>query len=312
LDLNLLEKTELRIDGLVTMGTNLTDLATVIAGVLSLPADKVMVIDVRPGQLAVDILVPTVKAEAVFGKKQALLRSLAAIPGVMLAPDADVHSEGILGAIALDEADASAALAASEAIADDIAAHRKARVRIFPTGFELVESRIEDTNTPYLVKVFAQAGYLSEAGSALADNRDQLVDALRTAAHECGLVVTTGGVGAEDKDFSVEAIEALDPNAATPYLVHFNKGEGRHVKDGVRIGVGSLNGCLLVALPGPHDEVRLAVPVLLEGYKQRLSKAELGGRLAEALREKFRAVAKRHGHQGYSGHRHQKAAEAHE
>lgn len=310
MDLNLLEKTELRIDGLVTIGTNLTEVATVIAGVLSLPADKVMVIDVRPGQLAVDILVPTIKAEAVFGKKQALLRALAAIPGVMLEADADLHSDGILGAIALDEAEASAALAASEAIVDDIAAHRKARVRIFPTGFELVESRIEDTNTPYLVKVFAQAGYLPEAGAALADNRDQLADALRTAAGWCGLVVTTGGVGAEDKDFSVEAIEALDPSAATPYLVHFNKGEGRHVKDGVRIGVGSLDGCLLVALPGPHDEVRLAVPVLLESYKQGLSKAELGARLAKALREKFRAAADRHGHSGHGGHWHQKAAEA--
>ena len=181
MDLDLLEKTELRIDGLVTMGVNLTELSTVIAGVLSLPADKVIVIDVRPGQLAVDILVPTVKADAVFGQKVMLLRALAAIPGVMLAPDAEIHSEGILGAIALDETEAGVVLAASEAIAADIAGHGKARVRIFPTGFELVEQRIEDTNTPYLVRVFAQAGYMSEAGEALSDNREDLIAALHAA-----------------------------------------------------------------------------------------------------------------------------------
>jgi len=96
-------------------------------------------------------------------------------------------------------------------------------------------------------------------------------------------------VGAEDKDFSVEAIAALDPQAATPDLVRFRKGEGRHVKDGVRIGVGEYQGCLIVALPGPHDEVRLATPVLVEAYKRNRSKAEMAQALADAIRAKFLA-----------------------
>lgn len=302
MELNLLEKTEIRIDGVTTAGTNLTDLAAVVAGVLDLPPDKVMVIDIRPGQLALDILVGTVRAESVFGKKHALLAALATVPGISLDANADIHSEGILGAIGLSETEAVEALAASETIGRRIAANRKARVRVFPTGFELQEGRIEDTNTPYLVKIFAQAGYLPEAGPALPDSRERLVEALGLATEECGLAVTTGGVGAEDKDFSVEAIEALDPGAATPYLVRFNKGGGRHVKDGVRLAVGERNGCLLVALPGPHDEVRLAAPLLVQGFKKGWSKEELAHHLAERVREKFRAAGS--AGRGPAGHHH--------
>lgn len=302
MDLNLLEKTELRIDGLVTDGTNLTDLARVVAQVLALPADKVMVIDVRPGQLAVDILQRVVKAEAIFGKKQALLDALAQVPGVTLAPDAEIHSEGILGAIGLGEADAAGALAASQAIGQTIAGKRHARVSVFPTGFELVERRIEDTNTPYLVKLFSEAGFLAEARPPVPDSRERLAEALLAASDDCGLVVTTGGVGAEDKDFSVEAIEALDPSAATPYLVQFRQGHGRHVKDGVRLGVGERNGCLLVALPGPHDEVRLAAPVLLRGYRQGWTKEELAHHLAEQVRGKFRHAGHGWDHSHHASH----------
>jgi molybdenum cofactor synthesis domain-containing protein len=300
MDLNLLEKTEIRIDGVTTDGTNLTALAKALAGVLELPADKVMVIDLRPGQIALDLLVGTVRAEAIFGKRQAILAALAAIPGVTVAADAEIHSAGILGAIGLDPQEAADALAASAALAETIRSKRRARIRVFPTGFELVEGRIEDTNTPYLVKLFGQAGYLPESAQAVPDHRGALAEALSEASEECGLAVTTGGVGAEGKDFSVEAILSLDPGAAAPYLVRFTKGEGRHVKDGVRIAVGERNGCLLVALPGPHDEVRLAAPVLVKGFKEGLGKEALAHQLAEVLRGKFRAAG--WGHGGHAHH----------
>jgi molybdenum cofactor synthesis domain-containing protein len=291
MEINLLEKTELRIDGIDTSGTNLTDLAAAVARVLELPPDKVMVIDVRPPQVSLDVLQRTLRAESFFGRERALLDAVAAIPGVTLAPDAAVHSAGILGGIGLSEADAIETLARSTAIGAEIVSNHRARIRVFPTGFELQEKRIEDTNTPYLLKVFEQAGFLPEAAPPVADNRDRLAEALAQASEEYGLAITTGGVGAEDKDFSVEAIQSLDASAATPYLVYFDKGVGRHHKDGVRIAVGEHNGCLLVALPGPHDEVRLAAPILVRGYKQGWSKQDLANELAEILRAKFRAAS---------------------
>lgn len=297
MEVNLLEKTELRIDGIITDGTNLTELAATVAALLELPDAKVMVIDVRPDQVAFDILMRTVRAETFFGKERALLDAVAKVSGVTLLAGARIHSAGILGAIALDEAEAAEALTRSEAMGEAIHRAIRAKVRIFPTGFELIEGRIIDTNTPYLVKLFGEAGYLPEAGMALADNLPRLVSALGTSSEECGLVITTGGVGAEDKDFSVEAILDLDPTAATPYLVRFAKGEGRHVKDGIRIGVGERNGCLLVALPGPHDEVRRAAPILIQGFKQGWDKTVLATKLADAIRAKFlHQEETRHGH----------------
>jgi molybdenum cofactor synthesis domain-containing protein len=302
MEINLLEKTELRIEGIDTSGTNLTDLAAAVAGVLELPPDKVMVIDVRPPQVSLDILQPTLRAESFFGRERALLDALAAIPGVTLSPDASIHSAGILGAIGLSEAEAAETLARTSKIASAIVNNHRARIRVFPTGFELQEGRIEDTNTPYLLKVFEQAGFLPEAARPVADHRDRLAEALAQAAGECGLAITTGGVGAEDKDFSVEAIQSLDSSAATPYLVHFEKGVGRHLKDGVRIAVGELNGCLLAALPGPHDEVRLAAPILLRGYKQGWSKQELARKLAETLRAKFLSASVKWNHAAHEKH----------
>ncbi len=287
LELNLLEKTEIRIDGIALEGTNLSELASVAASVLELPQDKVLVIDVRPNQVALDILMRVVRAEQIFGKKRALLTALASVPGVVLKPDADIHSSGILMAIGLDEDRVPATIEASRTMGAAILKSRRARVRVYPTGFELLEGRIEDTNTPYLIKVFSEAGYLADAGPAVPDNRERLVEALRAGAADCGVVVTTGGVGAEDKDFSVEAVEELDPAAAVTYLAHFARGEGRHVKDGVRLAVGELEGCMLVTLPGPNDEVRMAAPVLIHGLKQGLPKQVLAGNLALCLRRKL-------------------------
>lgn len=290
LECHLLEKTELRIDGITLEGANLTDVARVVAETLELPPDKVLVIDVRLGQVSLDILMRTLRAEQFFGRKARLLAALARVPGVRLSPEADIHSAGILVSIGLEEDQAREAIAASRTMGQAIAAAHRARVRVYPTGFELIEGVIEDTNTPYLLKVFSEAGFVPEAGQAVPDSREELAETLRRAAETCGLVVTTGGVGAEDKDFSVEAILDLDPDAATPYLARFAKGHDRHVKDGVRLGVGLYRECLLVALPGPNDEVRLAAPELIRGLKRRLPKQDLANALAERLRGKWRGL----------------------
>ncbi len=297
LALNLLSKTELRIQGVELEAANLTDLAAGAAQALELPPDKVAVIDVRPGQVALDILVPDINAAQFFGREKRLLAALAALPGVRLDSDAAVHSQGILGAISLDEDSARNALRAAGEMASSIRAAGAAGVMVFPTGFELIAKNIEDTNTPYLCKIFSESGFPVRAGGSLPDNLEALAGALREAAQNSRAVVTTGGVGAEDKDFSVEAILALDPQAAAPYLVRFAKGEGRHVKDGVRIAVGVYKGCLLAALPGPHDEVRLAGPILVQGLKRRLDKEAIAEQLARALRGKFvESMRHRHHH----------------
>jgi molybdopterin biosynthesis enzyme MoaB len=103
-----------------------------------------------------------------------------------------------------------------------------------------------------------------------------------------GLVVTTGGVGAEAKDQTIEALLALDPDAATPYTCRFQIGTGRHTKDGVRIGVGEVSETLIVALPGPNDEVKLGLEELIKGLKSHLNKQMLAENIARILRAELR------------------------
>ena len=92
-----------------------------------------------------------------------------------------------------------------------------------------------------------------------------------------GLVVThRGAPGAESKDCMVEAIEKLDPQAATAYTAHYTKGQGRHAKDGVRLGVGRVDLTTLVALTGPHQEVVQVTPTLIQGLHEGWSRPPPG------------------------------------
>ncbi|MFO7559395.1 MAG: molybdopterin-binding protein, partial [Desulfobacterales bacterium] len=105
-----------------------------------------------------------------------------------------------------------------------------------------------------------------------------------------GLIITTGGVGAEGKDHTVEAVIRLDPDAATPYICKFEKGTGRHVKDGVKIAVGWVAGARIVSLPGPNDEVSLSLDVLMKALNHNLPNNALAEELAKRLREKLRGI----------------------
>lgn len=160
-------------------------------------------------------------------------------------------------------------------------------------------------------------GYKVTIGPVASDDLDEMSYRLDDAVSRAfGLIITTGGVGAEDKDVSVESLLRIDPQAATPYIVKFKQGEGRHVKDGVRIGVGQVGPSLLVTLPGPNDEVRLAMDVLLASLQQGLNKQGIADSLALALAQRWaeKTKARHHMHQNHEHQHsdHHKKEEKHE
>ena len=124
----------------------------------------------------------------------------------------------------------------------------------------------------------------------MCDDADYIAGMIRKAVAQegYGVVITTGGVGAETKDQSVEALERLDPDAATPYICTFEQGRGRHVKEGIRIGVAEFLGATIVALPGPNDEVRASLPIVIDCLKQKSDKHVMAERLARHLRDILR------------------------
>jgi molybdenum cofactor synthesis domain-containing protein len=287
--LDLLDKRELQIAGVTMTSVNLQALAATMAGVLGFEENEVLVTDVLRDVVTFDILRRSVFAHQLTGRGDDVLAALRATPGVTLADDARVLSRGVLGWIAADGEDIDAAITAATLKASDIAGRIARRVRVFSTGAEVVAGDIEDTNRATVDRVLSEAGYTVSFGGTIRDDLDLIAGSIRRAVDEgYGLVITTGGVGAETKDCTVEAVERLDPEAATPYLCHFERDDRRHAKDGVRIAVGELGGAVIVCLPGPNEEVSLALPLLRDGLADGLRRAPLAELIAHRLREHLR------------------------
>lgn len=288
MEYRLLEKTELWISPIALEGADLGACARAVGGALGLEEQDILVTDALDDRLTLDILVPTVKAAQIVARQKAVLDALSQVQGVIISDETMVHSEGILGLISLDEETGREVLRRSLEIKDELVRRINRRALVIATGPEVARGQIRDTNTPYLLQSLAEAGYEAAQGPVVEDRQSSIVRAFRVAAEEAyGLIVTTGGVGAEGKDQTVEALLEVVPEASTPYVLKFSRGQGRHQKDGVRLGVGRWGQALIVCLPGPHDEVELLWPVLKEGLLSDRSPGELADSLANALRRRF-------------------------
>ena len=285
MSLRLFNKREIFFRGLELSGANLDQIAAVVAKELALPEQEVLVVDARADLLTIDILNAEVEVERIAGRGPALLQALAQVPGLHVAPGAEIHSEGVLGLVNLPVEEAGSLPIALNEMERQIRANVSLRAVVLPTGSEIINGHVRDTNTPFLVDLLRMEGFTAEAGPAIADDLHTAIGALTEAAFAGnGLVVTTGGTGAESKDCIIEAIQALDPAAATPYVVHYHRGQGRHAKDGVRVAVGCMELTIYVALTGPHREVRLVAPVMIQGLKAGMSNGQLAEAMANVLR----------------------------
>jgi hypothetical protein len=280
----LFHKREIFIRGLELSGVDLDEVARVVARELGLAEHEVLVVDARDDLLTLDVLNPKVDVERIAGRERALLETLATIPGVRITAETQVHSEGVLGLLSVGPGDAARLPAALAAMTRDVRSTVARRAVVLPTGNEIAAGQVADANTPFLVELLRAEGFTVDSGPAIPDDVDSAIGRLSEAAlagH--GLVVTSGGTGAESKDCIVEAIRALDPAAATPYVVRYQPGQGRHQKDGVRLAVGSLELTTYVALTGPHREVQLVAPLLVQGLREAWGKARLAEELARVL-----------------------------
>ena len=287
-EFDLLQKTELRIERIELCGANLTAVAAVVADILGLERHEVLVTDVLGDVMTIDILRKTADAYRLVGKRECLLEELSRLPGVRVTEATTICSEGMLGWIALDRAQAKKALKRVERLAKQIRQRVSKRAIIFSTGAEVASGQIMDTNTPAIHQRLETEGYSVTLGPTLPDDELLIAANLRQAVDDgYGLVVITGGVGAEDKDRTIEAVLALDSEAAAEYICKYQKGTGRHHKDGVKIAVGQVSQTLIVALPGPNDEVKSSLNVLVNGLSSGSSKQVLAKNIASVLRKKL-------------------------
>jgi molybdopterin biosynthesis enzyme MoaB len=153
--------------------------------------------------------------------------------------------------------------------------------------------QVMDINALAIRAKLSFEGYTVKFGDTLKDDEVLISARLRMAADDgYGLVIITGGVGAEEKDRTIESVLMVDPQATTPAVVKYELGVGRHKhKDSVRIAVGNISGTLIVALPGPNDEVQSGLQALVEGLDLNESKERLADRIADRLRERLKEKA---------------------
>jgi molybdenum cofactor synthesis domain-containing protein len=204
-------------------------------------------------------------------------------------PDAAVHSRGVLGAIGLPRSDADEVLAELRRLDAGVRGYVARRVAVVSTGAEVLGGEVSDTNAHVIAHHLEEGGFEVTATGAVPDDEDAILGrVLRAVSEGFGVVVTTGGVGAEDKDRTIEALQRADPALATAVLATYAVGHGRHVKPHVRVAVGTIAHARVIALPGPTREVGAALPVVVEGLASGWGNERFVEELAAVLRDTLR------------------------
>jgi len=290
---DLFDKTELTVRGISLENVDLDHVAKVAADTFEMSRGDLLVTDVLGDHLVIDILKKGLDHHAIVGKKDELLRRLSALPGVNLARNATVSSKGMLGWVALSPTEGKKILKKSEKMSREIAKRLKKTALVFSTGAEVANGQVMDTNAPAIRARLNFEGYTVKFGNTLKDDEVLISARLKMAADDgYGLIIITGGVGAEEKDRTIESVLMVDPAAITPAVVKYELGVGRHKhKDSVRIAVGKISESLIVALPGPNDEVRSGLQALIEGLNLDEGKEGLADRIANRLRERLKEKA---------------------
>lgn len=126
-----------------------------------------------------------------------------------------------------------------------VAVRRALSVAVFSTGDELAASprggdRIFDANLPMLAALLRRAGCRVTEGAILPDRRSETADAIRGAAAEHDLVVTSGGVSMGEEDHVRDAL------AAGGTLTFWRLG----IKPGRPVGLAIIGGTPVIGLPG--------------------------------------------------------------
>ena len=289
--LDLLSKTELWVEDILLSDVDLTQLAICAGLVLGLGAQDIFVTDVRDGRVVFDVVSPSVSLDAIAGKEADLLVALGAFPGVQLGRAASVHSHGVLGVIGAPAEQAADIIANAGRLEASLQAYVARSVVVLSTGGEVARGEIEDTNYAVVQSVLGDMGYLVHHAGVVEDDEALIAARIGHLLGEgYGLLITTGGVGAEDKDKTIEAMQRIAPDLSTAILAQYAVGHGRHVKPHVRVACGRVGETLLVALPGPTREVLAALPELASAMSQGQPPAVI----AEAVAAPIRALWKAH------------------
>lgn len=129
-----------------------------------------------------------------------------------------------------------------------IAVRRPPRVTLLSSGRELrvhgqalAPGQIHDSNLPMLLALLRADGALVTPMAIVADDAAAMRGALRRAAQDADLVITTAGISVGDEDHVREAVQALGGDLAVLSVA---------MKPGKPLAAGRLGDAVFIGLPG--------------------------------------------------------------
>lgn len=137
--------------------------------------------------------------------------------------------------------------------------YQRLKVMYFATGNELVEAnqdlavgQIYNSNGVLLHNLLQQAGFVAINGGVIADNFDDTVNALRLAAQQADVVMTTGGVSVGEEDHV---------KAALAQIGHLDLWKIA-IKPGKPLAFGEIAQTPFIGLPGNPQSVFVTFSIL--------------------------------------------------
>ncbi len=157
------------------------------------------------------------------------------------------------------------------------------RIGVLSAGNELLRGQLRDSNRPMLLALLGAAGVGTEDLGIIADDPALLAEALRRAASDLDMIVTTGGIAGSDADHLAEAVIRAGGGAEVLRLAQ---------KPGKPLGHGVIGRARCLLLPGNPvaalvGMIALGLPMLhrIAGETRRREVA-LESTLATLLRRK--------------------------
>ena len=143
--------------------------------------------------------------------------------------------------------------------------HMKARATVITVSDSSAAGVREDVSGPEARRILLEAGFEADAPVVVPDERALIATAIRAAAQDARLVVTTGGTGLAPRDVTPEAtLDVIERDAPGIAEVLRRKSlEETPLAALSRGRAGTLGRCLVVNLPGSPKGVRLCLAVLL-------------------------------------------------
>ena len=134
----------------------------------------------------------------------------------------------------------------------------KARATVVTVSDSVASGARDDVSGRLAGQLLAEAGLLVLRPVVVADEGPLIVAALRAAARESQLVVTTGGTGLGPRDVTPEATRAVLEREA-PGIAELLRAHGLRNTPMASLSrglAGTLGACLIVNLPGSPKGVR--------------------------------------------------------